>query len=218
MSHSQVRQLSVRVVTAIVIGSLSAPVWASAGERLRAEAGSYRAEGMARQQHGDIQGAIALFQKAVHLDPSYPAPHNDLGIIYESQGRLDEAEREYHTALALNPGYAQAHTNLALLYERQGKKDAAGYHWMQRYQLGAPDDPWTQMAKERLVALGMMAPEPQPAPQATSAPPTSPAETAASALSPQQRAAQDQLDRFDVILREFEVVTDPTGTTWGKRP
>ena len=154
---------------ACVAWSMVAPLWAGDGGRLQDEALNYRAQGLELQQHGDTNGAMGMLQKAIQLDPSYPTPHNDLGILYESIGRLDDAEHEYQAALALNPSYAKAHTNLALLYERQGKKDLAAAHWFQRYTLGAPSDPWARTAKERLVALGYLQPDAtasQPTPSA----------------------------------------------------
>jgi len=77
-------------------------------------------------------------------------------VLFEESGRLDEAERAYRQALTLNPNYLEAHANLAMLYERSGEKDKAIYHWMKRYQLGDPYDPWTARAEERLVALGVL--------------------------------------------------------------
>lgn len=123
---------------------------------LREEAVTYRVQGYELQQRGDKVAALSLYQKASALDPSYPAPHNDMGVLYEEQGRLDEAEHAYRNALAINPNYLEAHANLAMLYERKGDKEKAIYHWLKRYQLGDPYDPWTARAEERLVALGML--------------------------------------------------------------
>ena len=207
-------------------------VCAASGDRLTQQAADYRAEGVNYQRRGEWQNAMTAFQKAIQLDPSYVTPHNDLGIVYESQGRAAEAEQEYLAALALNPAYTQAHTNLALLYEQQGQKDKAGQHWMQRYQLGTDDDPWKRTAHDRLAALGYLAPE--PAPQPTAAAPTtnvvpmtkhklqsqaatSPVQVTAPIPSAEQRASADAFEHYDVILREFEEVTDPSGKTWGQR-
>ena len=97
---------------------------------------------------------MASYQKAGELDPSYPTPFNDMGVLLEEQGKLSEAEKSYQKALALNPSYPEAHGNIAMLYERLGDKEKATYHWLKRYQLGDPQQPGTQRAKERLAALG----------------------------------------------------------------
>jgi len=120
------------------------------------DAESYRIKGYEAQEKGDVDAAMVWYQKAIALDPNYAAPHNDLGIIYEVKGWLDRAESEYQKALAIDPNYTKAHTNLALLYERKGELEKAAYHWMRRYKLGQPNDPWTYEARERLEKLGLL--------------------------------------------------------------
>lgn len=90
------------------------------------------------------------------MDPTYPTPLNDAGVLLEGMGRMGDAEQTYQKALEINPNYLEAHGNLAMLYERMGQKEKAIYHWMKRYQLGDPYDPWTARAEERLVALGVL--------------------------------------------------------------
>ncbi len=123
---------------------------------LREEATAYRVQGYEAQRRGDKANALADYQKAAALDPTYPMPLNDAGVLLEEQGRFEEAERSYQQALQLNPNYLEPHTNLAMLYERMGQKEKAIYHWMKRYELGDPYDPWTARAEERLVALGVL--------------------------------------------------------------
>ena len=123
---------------------------------LREEAISYRVQGFEAQRRGDTASALSLYQKAAALDPAYPTPLNDMGVLLEGQGRLEEAGGAYQKALSLNPNYLEAHANLAMLYERMGEKEKAIFHWLKRYQLGDPYDPWTARAEERLVALGVL--------------------------------------------------------------
>jgi len=138
----------------LILVILPSPVLIAAG--LREEAITYRTQGYEAQRRGDPATALTLYQKAAALDPAYPTPHNDAGVLLEEAGRLEEAEASYRKALELNPTYLEAHGNLAMLYERMGKKEQAVYHWMKRYQLGDPYDPWTARAEERLVALGVL--------------------------------------------------------------
>jgi len=127
-----------------------------AAASLREEAITYRIQGYEAQRRGDRPTALSLYQKAAALDPSYPTPHNDAGVLLEEEGRMQDAEQSYRKALELNPNYLEAHGNLAMLYERMGQKEKAIFHWMKRYQLGDPYDPWTARAEERLVALGVL--------------------------------------------------------------
>jgi len=127
------------------------------------EAENYRIKGYEAQQRGDIDTAIEWYQKAVSLSPDYASPHNDLGILFETKGWLDRAEAEYQKALSINAEYKEVHTNLALLYERKGELEKAAFHWMRRYKLGKPNDPWTQEAKSRLEKLGLLDKKEKPA-------------------------------------------------------
>ncbi|MBU0759556.1 MAG: tetratricopeptide repeat protein [Candidatus Omnitrophica bacterium] len=123
---------------------------------LKEDAESYRDQGHKVQQIGEIDQAISWYQKAASLDPNYAAPHNDLGILFETKGWLDRAEVEYQKAISIDGNYAKAHTNLALLYERKGELEKAAFHWMRRYKLGTPQDPWTQEARQRLEKIGLL--------------------------------------------------------------
>lgn len=131
-----------------------------AAANLRDEAIAYREQGYEAQRKGDKDNALAFYQKAAALDPSYPTPLNDLGVLLEEEGRLEDAEQAYQRALTVSPTYLEPHTNLGMLYERMGQREKAIYHWLKRYELGDPDDVWTSRAEERLVALGVLTAHP----------------------------------------------------------
>ncbi|MFH1783225.1 MAG: tetratricopeptide repeat protein [Candidatus Omnitrophota bacterium] len=156
MNKSLYNKAVIYVISFGLIGLFSASN-VLAEVRLADEAISYRKLGYEAQQKGDIDAAIQWYQKAANLDLSYPAPHNDLGILYEAKDSLDRAEASYKKALAISPDYEKAHTNLALLYERKGEKEKAAFHWIKRYKLGDPNSPWTKEAEKRLQALGLLA-------------------------------------------------------------
>ena len=152
MNANVSRRFSI-VNTAALLIAFPASIFAA---NLQEEAVHYREEGYEKQQQGDWDGAISLYQKAAALDPAYATPHNDMGVLYERQGQFDLARQAYEHALSLDPDYLEAHTNLAILYERLGNKESAIYHWLKRYELGEANDPWTAHAEERLVALGVL--------------------------------------------------------------
>ena len=133
------------------------PAGVAVSGTLREEAVAYRTQGYESQRRGDATEAFSSYQKAAALDPSYPTPHNDLGVLLEEQGRLQEAEQSYRLALVLNPDYMEAHANLAMLYERMGERGKAIPHWLKRYELGETSDPGTLRAEARLAALGVSA-------------------------------------------------------------
>jgi len=135
---------------------LSTPQLPVLAAGLRDDAVTYRQDGYEKQQRGDLDGAVSAYQKAASLDPSYPTPHNDLGVLLEQMGRMEEAQKAYEQALAIDPNYLKAHANLAMLFERLGDREQAIYHWTKRRELGDPTDTWTARAEERLVALGAL--------------------------------------------------------------
>jgi len=135
---------------------ISFPHTVTFSSSLRDEAVAYRVAGYERQQQGDKEGALSAYQKAAALDPAYPTPQNDMGVLFEEMGRLEDAKLAYERALALNPRYLEAHSNLAMVSERLGEKEKAIFHWLKRYQLGDPEEAWTARAEERLAALGVL--------------------------------------------------------------
>ncbi len=128
---------------------------------LKAQARDYREEGLKAQDTGDLDSAMKLYQKAIELDPAYPVAYNDLGVIYESKGMDERALESYLKALKIDPYYLSAYTNLALFYEGKRQFSKAAYCWNKRAELGITDDPWTQMARQRLEDIRLsFSPEP----------------------------------------------------------
>ncbi|MBU1006404.1 MAG: hypothetical protein KKH08_02275 [Candidatus Omnitrophica bacterium] len=150
----------------VLLATLTINTHYSYAKTLQEDAESYRVKGYEAQDAGDIDSAISWYQKSASLDPRYAAPHNDMGILFEAKGWLDRAEGEYLKALALEPDYEKAHANLALLYERKGELEKAAFHWMRRYKLGKPNDPWTYEARRRLEKLGLLDKETKQRPRA----------------------------------------------------
>jgi tetratricopeptide (TPR) repeat protein len=62
---------------------------------------------------GRLDDAIAQYQEALRLDPSFAEAHNNLGVAWgKTPGRSSEAIAEYETALRLKPDSAEAHNNM----------------------------------------------------------------------------------------------------------
>jgi predicted Zn-dependent protease len=61
----------------------------------------------------DTPKAVEFYTYAIHLDPNYPNPHRELGLINFKEGRMDEAEKYFTSYLNLAPnaidrGYIEA--------------------------------------------------------------------------------------------------------------
>jgi len=67
----------------------------------------------------------ALLKKAASLDPAFPDPDLQLGILYASQHKYSEAIERYQQAVKLNPDLADAHYRLGQAYVRTGQKEQA---------------------------------------------------------------------------------------------
>ncbi len=59
--------------------------------------------GLALDQVGRTQDAIAETERAVQLDPKLVAAHTNLIILYGRIGKVEKAEEQYREVLALNP-------------------------------------------------------------------------------------------------------------------
>ena len=76
------------------------------------------------QASGRLADAVAHYQQAVALEPTYAPAYNNLGVALRAQGRLTEAIDTYRRALAQHADYPDAHYNLANALLASG--DAAG--------------------------------------------------------------------------------------------
>ena len=81
--------------------------------------------GLVAQEQGDDARAIALFQKAVQLLPSYAHPRIALGSTYLRLKDYARAQQELEAAVKLDPDEPSGHYNLALLYARTKQPDKA---------------------------------------------------------------------------------------------
>jgi tetratricopeptide (TPR) repeat protein len=73
----------------------------------------------------DYANAGAELKKVAASSESTAMIHRDLGIVYASAGRNDEAAVELSKAIALDPKDVSPHWRLAKLYQAMGRKDEA---------------------------------------------------------------------------------------------
>jgi tetratricopeptide (TPR) repeat protein len=74
---------------------------------------------------GDEAAAVAAFERARAIAPSFGAPQERLGAIAEAAGRIDEACRLYEEAALQNSAFALPIARLATLAHRDGSIDRA---------------------------------------------------------------------------------------------
>lgn len=73
----------------------------------------------------DPARAEVLLREALSTDLYCGPAHNNLGVLYLSQGQLYEAAGEFEWAKKLLPGHPDPRLNLALTLERAGRMDDA---------------------------------------------------------------------------------------------
>jgi tetratricopeptide (TPR) repeat protein len=69
-------------------------------------------QGLAFAQQKMWEKAVAMFQKAIALQPQNYEAHNYLGYVYAEAGYFKEALQEYEIALKIKPDYKSAQDNL----------------------------------------------------------------------------------------------------------
>jgi tetratricopeptide (TPR) repeat protein len=97
---------------------------------------------MARAQlsQGDKQGAIQTYQKALKLAPNRDDLHTQLGNIYTTEKRFEEATEQYAQAVKYNPGAANRYS-LGQSYLATGRYEEAKAQFEQVRQL-SPKEPF----------------------------------------------------------------------------
>ena len=76
-------------------------------------------------QLGEIDAAIIATQKAIKAQPWKPSCYYLLGLLFEEQGRVAEAEKAYRSSMQRKTSSASAVNNLAVLLLRHGEPKRA---------------------------------------------------------------------------------------------
>jgi predicted O-linked N-acetylglucosamine transferase (SPINDLY family) len=81
--------------------------------------------GLAYQALGQLDAAIASYQKALVQQPNHAVAHNNLGNALKDQDKLEAALQHYRKAISYNPNFAEAYNNVGGALKNQGKLDQA---------------------------------------------------------------------------------------------
>ena len=91
--------------------------------------------GNAYQLAGEMEKAIAQFQKAISISPNLAPLHYNLANALTKALRLDEAIVEYQNALNLNANYAEAQNGLGIAFAEKGDMSSALGHFKEAVRL-----------------------------------------------------------------------------------
>jgi Tfp pilus assembly protein PilF len=108
--HSHLRA---GVLVVVLCAASTSPLSADARDDARAQVSF----GIDVAQRGLWREAIYRWERAVELDPTYAAAHNNLAIGYEHEGDFEHARLSYERALELEPNNVQIRQNYELFRE-----------------------------------------------------------------------------------------------------
>lgn len=145
----------------IIILSIAIAGPAFCGILLKENALEYRQKGNQAQKAGMLQEALGFYQKALLLDPASAVIFNDLGVVYEMLGQIENAENAYGEAVAIDSNYGSPYFNLALLYEGRGNLRRALEYWLELASLSGQEESMMSKAKDRVYELGEIFPDMQ---------------------------------------------------------
>jgi lipoprotein NlpI len=88
-------------------------------------AAEYDERGIAKVRGGDLDGAIADFNRALELDPKFAAAYHDRGIVKVRGDDFDGAITDYNRALELDPKFAAAYRRRGIAKQAKSDRDGA---------------------------------------------------------------------------------------------
>jgi tetratricopeptide (TPR) repeat protein len=90
------------------------------------------------QRNGVYADAVTLWQDCVNKSPDKARPYDNLGLAFESQGKLNEAVVCFRKELQLKPDSFRGHNNLGMVLVKQAMFDEAIGHFHKAIQI-SPD-------------------------------------------------------------------------------
>ena len=107
--------------------------------RTQAEATRLWQEAYGCQLKGDLDRAIALYERSIELYPTAEG-HTFLGWAMSFRGRLEEATRECLRAIAIDPEFGNPYNDIGVYLIQQDKLDEA-IPWLEKAKLATRYEP-----------------------------------------------------------------------------
>jgi tetratricopeptide (TPR) repeat protein len=85
-------------------------------QEVKKDADFYNNQGVAYDDKGQFDKAIANYNKAIELDPKHAMAYYNRGNSYYDKREYDKAISDYTKATEINPRYAEAYNNCGNAY------------------------------------------------------------------------------------------------------
>ena len=79
-------------------------------------------KGLILTEQNRIADATRIFSSLSEDYPELPEPHNNLAVLYASQGQYDKAKAALEMAIRTHPSYSTAHENLGDIYAKMASQ------------------------------------------------------------------------------------------------
>ncbi|MFH1791070.1 MAG: tetratricopeptide repeat protein [Candidatus Omnitrophota bacterium] len=110
------------------------------------ESQAYNSLAIILKRQGLYDEAIKEYKKAIEIDPRYPSPYFNLGLLYMDLENWTEAVEYFRKAVDVNPEFARAYEKLGMAYLAAGRTDAAVAAWRKSLEI----DPYQEDLKQQL--------------------------------------------------------------------
>ncbi|MBI4949811.1 MAG: tetratricopeptide repeat protein [Deltaproteobacteria bacterium] len=81
--------------------------------------------GLAYKDRGELDRAVANYERAIEIDPGYAEAYGNRGATYLRMGRMDEALDDLSTAIRLNPRVPELYGNRGVVFINIGEYEKA---------------------------------------------------------------------------------------------
>lgn len=100
-------------------------LWIATGKTSPSSPNTHNNLGDVYGRHGDKEGALREFSRAIELKPNYADAYHNLGNTYREMGQMEKSMESYKMAAQLNPNLWQSYQNIAALYFQSKQYDPA---------------------------------------------------------------------------------------------
>jgi tetratricopeptide (TPR) repeat protein len=109
---------------------------------------TYNNRGLAYITDKELDKAMADFDAAVRIDPTYPFAYDNRGVVWRMRSQFDRAIVEHNEAIRREPTFISAYVNRGMAFQLMGNKRSAKADFDAVLGMQGRDRPIDKWAKE----------------------------------------------------------------------